>query len=407
MPARWAVIFWALLLAAVAGRVAFSNPGFQSVVPIYLAAGQKWADREDLYARVYSLDLYRNPPVVAVGFSALADLPVKVVGLAWRGLGAGLFLLGAWRIRREFLPDLSPARAAVFFVLAGVLVLPALNNGQTNLLLVAAALNGTAAAARGRWTEAAAWLGLAGWLKVYPLALGALVAVVAPWKLIPRLAAVALAGIALPFAVADPEYVLSQYQSFLTYLSSDDRTLSELKRIPRDWSVIARTWFGTVVEARVVQSVSLAVLVGVGTLVAWAAVRGAGRRKVLGLSLGLGTVWMTAFGPATESNTYSLLAVVAAGAVVVPRAPVVAALTWSGVVLLAATVFRGMFPADWRFQVLGPQPLGALLLIPAILSDLVARPATDARPPVFVVVGRIASRIRDRVGVSRPVAARQ
>ena len=105
------------------------------MVPIYLAAGQKWRDSADLYQHTPGLDLYRNPPGVAAAFAALTPLPEKVAGLAWRGGCLAVFLLGLWRFRRDAVPELSPDRAAWLFALAAPLALAPLNNGQVNLLL--------------------------------------------------------------------------------------------------------------------------------------------------------------------------------------------------------------------------------------------------------------------------------
>ena len=110
------------------------------------------------------------------------------------------------------------------------------------------------------------------------------------------------------------------------------------------------------------------------------------------LVLALGSVWMTAFGPATEMNTYAVLAGVAAYLVVAPgpRPRWAAAAAWAGYGLLAASVLRAAFPDDWRFQVLGPQPAGALLLAAAAVGG-VAAPA-DAAP--WVWAARVTGRLR-------------
>jgi hypothetical protein len=84
LASRWAVVVWVALVAGVLVRVAASKPRSQTVVPIYLTAGQRWLASEDLYAPAAGLDVYRNPPVVAAAFAALTPLPVKVAGVVWR-----------------------------------------------------------------------------------------------------------------------------------------------------------------------------------------------------------------------------------------------------------------------------------------------------------------------------------
>ncbi len=386
---RLAVAAWAVLLAAVAGRVAVSGPHSQTVLPIYLTAGQRWAGSEDLYDRPAGSDVYRNPPGVAAVFAPLTRIPPTAAGLLWRGIGAGVFLLGLWRFRRDAVPELSAERAGWMFALSAVLALSSLNNGQVNLLLAGAGLNGTAAAARGRWWQAAGWFAFAGWLKVYPLAVGLLTVVVAPRPLGPRLLAATALGFALPFAWQDPGYVLAQYRSFLTHVGGDDRTYAALVRVPVDWTVVPRVWAGWVVPPGAKAAVSLAAA-------AAAAVGLVYRRPSPVLALVLGSVWMTAFGPATEVNTYSVLAGVAAYLAVAPGPRGVWRAAVGGYGLLAASVVRCAFPEDWTFQVLGPQAAGAVLLgAAALLADR----RRAGRP--FVWGGRVALRWRSRMS-ARP-----
>jgi hypothetical protein len=369
---RLAIVAWVAVTAGVFGRVLASPPRSQTVVPIYLTAGQKWCESADLYQYSPGLDLYRNPPGVAAAFAVLTPLPEKIAGLVWRGACLAVFLLGLARFRRDVIPELSPDRAAWLFTLAAPLALAPLNNGQVNLLLAGFALNGTTAAARGRWWTAAGWFAPMGWIKVYPLAVGLLTALTVPRQLGPRLLLLTAAGFVAPFALADPGYVLDQYRSLAHQYGIDDRTHADLTRVPLDWTVLPRTWLGWVPPKGLTAGVSLIAAVVAAGYVARSLRDRTSGHGVTG-PLVLGSVWMTVFGPATEMNTYSVLAGIAAYLVVSPtprpRWAVYAAMVGYG--LLAASVIRCAFPQDWRFQVLGPQALGALLLAVAAL----ARPA--------------------------------
>ncbi len=385
---RLAVVAWVGLAVGVFGRVAVAPARSQSVMPVYLTAGQRWRAAADLYEPAPGLDLYRNPPGVAALFAALTPLSEKAAGLAWRAASLAVFLLGLWRFRRDAAAELSADRAGWLFALAALLPVPAFNNGQVNLMLAGAGLNGVAAAARGRWWAAAGWLGFAGWLKVYPLALGLLAALVAPRRLGGKLLAVTAAGFALPFALHDSGYVLTQYQGFVRSLGADDRTHAALVRVPLDWTVLARTWLDWVPPRELTAAVSLA-----AAAVAAGLVLGARTSRPLVLALALGSVWMTAFGPATEMNTYSVLAGVAAYLAVAPgpRPRWAAAAAGAGYWLLAAAVLRGLFPEDWRFQVLGPQAAGALLLAAAAVGGAAPLPAPAA---AWVWAARVTGRSR-------------
>jgi hypothetical protein len=404
---RVGVSLWVLLLLGIGVRVAVSSPRSQTVVPIYLAAGHRWLAADDIYRLDSGLDVFRNPPPVAAAFAALTPFPERAAGVVWRELGAAVFLLGLWRFHRAIVPELSSSRAGWWFALAGLLVVQALNNGQVNLLMIGAALNGAAAAARERWWESAAWFGLAGWLKLYPFAFGLLAAVAAP-RLAWRLAVVALLGFALPFATQQPDYVLSQWRQYVGYLGADDRTYAYvINRVPFDWTLLPRVWTGHVVTADVAKVVSLIAAAGAALAVGFTALA-VERRRALGLAVALGSVWVTAFGPATEANTYSVLAAAAAHLCVAGswRGRTFA---WAGTALLAASVLRGAFPQDWRFLILGPQPIGALLLIPAAILTWLGVPTAVTTQPTIVWAARIMRRGRqlepapERPAVSPPV----
>ena len=375
---RLAWTLWLVLVAAVGVRVAVSKPTSQTVVPIYLAAGERWLRGESLYAPVQGLDVYRNPPVIAAGFAALTPLPEKLAGLLVRGVSVALFLTGLLRVRRTLLPVWSASRAGWLFALAVIPAVPSVNNGQLNLLIAALALHGVAASATGRWSASAAWLGVAGWVKVYPLALALLVVLVAPRTFAFKLTTVVLLGFALPLALDDLATVRTQYAEYAESLQLDDRTHHDLSRVPRDWTALPRMWLNWTPSEPLTKLVSLFVAAGLAALVL---VR---RRRPLVESLLVALVgshvWMTAFGPATEMNTYSLLAAVAPLVLLAPGSSRGRqALAAVGYALLAATVLRGTFPNDRDFNVLGPQALGAILMGAAYLVPGERR---SVRPPV-------------------------
>jgi len=377
---RLAWTLWLALAAAVGVRVAVSKPTSQTVMPIYLAAGERWLRGESLYGPTPGTDVFRNPPVVAAGFAGLTALPEKLTGLFVRGVGVALLLTGLWRVRRTLLPDWGPSRVGWLFALAVVPAIPAFNNGQLNILLAALALHGVAAAAAGRWSASAGWIALAVWVKVYPLALGLLVALVAPRSFAAKFVAVVLLGVALPFAIDDAATVRAQYAEYVTSLRLDDRTHDDLSRVPRDWTALPRMWLHWVSPEPVTKAVSLAVAAGLAALVV------ARRRRPLAASLLAALVgshvWMTAFGPATEMNTYSLLAAVAPLALLTPGlTPGARALAAVGYALLAVTVLRGAFPNDRDFNVLGFQALGAILLGLAYATPRLDAGRVPGEPP--------------------------
>ena len=363
LSTRWAVIVWFALIAGVTGRVATSKPTSQTVIPIYLVAGERWLHAENLYAPIPEFDVYRNPPLIAACFAPLTYLPPKVAGVVVRLVSVALFLWGLLRVRRRLLTELSPSQAGWLFLLATVLVIPSFNNGQVNTLIAAVALHGVAAAYQMKWWQAAIWLSFAGWIKLYPFAIGLLVTLALPWRFGARFLLCAVAGFALPFVLKDFDYVWEQYRDYVRYLGDDDRTYAPLSRVPRDWTALTRSVFDWVPTPTVTKVVSLTVAILFAALVYLH--NHVKRAESLLLALCLSGIWMTAFGPATEMNTYSLLAATAPiiGVMYSPQPRWRMALAWFGYGLLAITVMRGMFPDDWKFNVLGPQALGTLLLL--------------------------------------------
>lgn len=368
-----AVWVWAALVLGVLGRAAFASADSQSVVPVYLKAGERWLAGDGLYAlRSGELDVYRNPPGVAALFAALSLLPAKPAALLWRVLGIGLFAGGLRHFLRHAAPDVRTDRQrSDFWIVAAVVVLLSFNNGQVNLFIVAGVVWGVALAAEGRWWAAAFGFAFATWLKIYPLAAGLLACVVEPTKLGWRMAIALAVLFGLAFVCQHPQYVWDRHVEMAQTLQEDDRTAGGFARCPRDWTMIPRVWFGVAMPRQV--TLPVACLSGVG-LAACVYLR---RRTadVWPRVMCLGLLWLTLFGPATELNTYGLLAPAVAWACVCGWAH-----RWQrALVALAATalvvpILRGMFPPSWGFQLLEVPALSGLALLAAVVT----------RPPVPV-----------------------
>jgi hypothetical protein len=392
---RFAIGVWIALLGGVLGRVAIDSTEAQTVLPIYLEGGLRWAHGEPLYAPMpEGLDVYRNPPVVAVLTVPFTRLPQRAAALIWRVLFISLYLLGLFQFLRDCAPPkadptpqppprsgegefpisnplrfgeggsrsepsgvLSPLRRSIFFMLSAVLVLSSFNNAQLNLLLVASALLGTAAAARGSWWASAFWLTLAAQVKIYPLALVGLVCVIFPRTMIWRSALLMILGLALPFAASDPQYALDQYRSFAEASKADDRSDAPMVRGPRDWTRLVRV-FGPIPVPREI-TLPLSALAGIAFAV-WVTLTRKENRLRLAFCLGL--LWMVLFGPSTEMNTYSILAPVAAWLACRERSGLFA---WLGAGMLLAAILRAAFPSDFTHGLGFMQPFAAIVLLVA------------------------------------------
>jgi hypothetical protein len=382
-----AVAVWVVALLIISVRVV-AGPRVRTVFPIYTHAGENWVAGADLYEFTPGIDVFRYSPGVAALFVPWQWLPLGVGGALWRLVNAGVFFGAlAWWARAAVPRPYDARRFAALLLLVAPMAGASLNNGQINLLLTALMVTAVTAVAVGRWNLAAAALTLSILLKLYPLALALLLVAAYPRKLGWRLALGLALGLALPFALQRPGYVADQYAYWWHHVSSDDRGEAPLQMAYRDLRLLFRVWLVpmSLPAYHLVQLASgaaLAVLALAGRRAGWPA-------PVLATRLlAVGCCWMTALGPATESSTYTLLAPSLAAALVAawsdPGARVSRRVLTVGYGLFVVVMLAGLFPRDWRTQALGPQPVGALLLLGVVLAesvrDLVGRRAAQAVP---------------------------
>lgn len=368
---RLAVMVWAAILLAVCGRGVL-QPRSHSVYPIYAGAAERWLQGEDLYQAIPGYDYYRYSPLVAVLFVPLHLLPDAAGGVLWRLLNAGVYLgCLAWWSRVALPVPLSRSQRALLFLLVVPLSIGSLNNAQGNALVLGLLLATTAAAATKRWNLAALCIALACLFKLYPVALGLLLAAVYPRRFAPRLAGALAVGLLLPFVLQHPGYVADQYVRWTDHLVSYDRHSAQAGAWYRDALLLTRVWLAPLGRQGylVMQLVAAA---GVAGLCLAARRAGWPARRLLALLLGLGCCWMTAFGPATESCTYILLAPSLAWALIQAwrdRQPRwVRALLLASLALLWLSQAAIWFPKPRRLHELGAQPFAALLFLTCLIA---------------------------------------
>jgi hypothetical protein len=355
-----ALAAWAIALLAVA--VAVSRPGKAGkLYPTFVAAGEHFKNGDPVYGRIPpDQDQYRYSPLVAAAFAPWSELPTPIGAVLWRWLQAGAFLLALRAWSRVAVPQVSfPALAILCLPLA----LGNVFNAQLNPLVAALLLAGLTAFARDRYWLAAVAVAGATAFKVYPLAVGLLLCVIEPRRFAPRLFLAVAVGFALPFAFQSPEYISHQFADWFERVGTDDRTNQPLERGYHDFQKLLRRWG---------EPTPLAAYRGTEVLAGCAA---AGlvylsRRQSHGhrvqLCAGLGLIWCTLFGPATESATYMLLAPVAAQAVIAVTSRLLWERVWvRGAYLLLLSVPVALwFPRSVSdpYRALIPQAHGALIL---------------------------------------------
>jgi hypothetical protein len=216
-------------------------------------------------------------------------------------------------------------------------------------------------------------------LKIYPLAIALLMLVVYPRQLGWRLLLALGIGLALPFTLQHPGYVLEQYAHWFQLLATDDRRDFALTQGYRDFYLLTR-FFGAPMPPHLYLALQLMAAAGVAGICLAGRLSNWPRKHLVQTLLTLGCCWMIVFGPSTESSTFILLAPALAWALVDSfragrpawsRATLVLVMAMF-VVTFTATWFPG--GRDW-FYVL--QPVSALLFFVERLLRCRPQPGDD------------------------------
>jgi hypothetical protein len=375
---RWAtiaVLVWAGILLACCGRDLLASRT-KSVYPIFAAAARRWPAGADLYDLLApGLDRFRYSPAVAALLVPFSLLPDGLGAIVWRFVNAGVYLGAlAWWIRVVLPAALTTTQRAALFLLVVPLSIGSLNNGQSNALVLGLLLAAGAGARTDRWNVAAGCTTAACLFKVYPIAVGLLLAAVYPRRFAARLALALALGLALPFGLQHGRYVAEQYASWLHHFQAYDRQCLIAELWYRDIRLMYRPWLGaldlaTYTTMQILVAAAMAAFCLAGRCAGWP------RERVLVVLFALGSCWMTVLGPATESCTYILLAPTLAWALLQ---------TWQtrrvgpvpGLIVTSYGLFVGCQMAVWfpfgrDIHTLGLQPLAGLLLLAGILFPMI------------------------------------
>jgi hypothetical protein len=312
---------WAIVLLVICVRVGIS-PHRQSVYSVdYVTAGAHWFHGQEVYTAsrhfVYS-------PLAAAAFTPFSAFPLRVSNILWRLFGAAALLLAAAAWMRSGISGLGDARAPDSWsrsVTTGLLLLLPLavgnlNLGQLNVLVLAVTAAGVLAVHRRHWNLAALLLAGTAFMKIYPVAVGLLLALLFPRQLSWRLL-LALVGLFLfSLVIQRPAYAWGEYRHWAATLHADDRLDIDLYSSWRDFGFLLRACGVPLPDQayRVMEIAcggALAVFLLVGK---WR--RNWPESRLLGGAFSLGCAWMVLFGPATEAATYIIVALPVCAALV-------------------------------------------------------------------------------------------
>jgi hypothetical protein len=305
-------------------------PHQNSVFIVFRDAGRAWLAARPLYSQVGK---YLYSPLAAAFFAPFALLPDWAGSAFWRLLTGLTYLVAVFAWYRRFdsssrlrssieeategagassggLFSSSSSSSSVRVVLGLLLLLPLsignLNNGQASPFIIALLVFGCMAALDGRWTLAAGCISFAAFFKIYPLAIGLLLAAIEPRKLSWRLGLGLLIFGGLSLVLQRPPYVIEQYRDWWLSLGADQRRVSTELGSWRDVWLLLR-----ILHLRITVAGYALVQAGAALAAAifcWWRSRTSDRSAVVWSAFTVGCLWITLFGPSTELATYVFIA---------------------------------------------------------------------------------------------------
>lgn len=364
----FALLVWVVGLIGV-GVAGYFRPRVHTVYPIYAVAARDWvAGRPDLYRhQAETTEVFRYSPTFAIATIPFALLPAEWGNATFTLLNGAAFAVGLWVWVRHGLGWRPTPNQTAAMVLAAAVVVPiSLATAQANLVMTGLVLLGLTAAAHDRWWAAGAALAAATLVKVYPLALALVLAVVC-WRRFPLPFAVALAGLlAVPFLTQTPDYVSGRYAEWWEHIRhSDTLNVERARNLAKLFELT-----GCPMPADVLRLIAAAA----GGVVLLVALVPDGRRVRLTRLLGWFSVWSLLYSPGTENATYAILAPSLAEALVRHR-------WWPSRVVLGVTILvagpanTDLFGrlANLFGERLGGPAIAAVLYQGWLVGELIAR----------------------------------
>jgi hypothetical protein len=212
---RWWLAFYLVSAACVAvQRTVFAT---ENNFLIFRAAAAHLEHGRDLYAAYPAehADHFKYSPTFALLFAPFALLPVVAGYVLWAVACASAIFKGV-------ASALPPGPAVVALALSWLAVVGDLQRAQSNALCAGLMILAFACFERGAAWRAAIAIGTATFVKLFPIVAVAL-ALFSPRKIrtIAIVAAMLLAGAALPLLVTAPSTLIMQYRSWAAILASD------------------------------------------------------------------------------------------------------------------------------------------------------------------------------------------
>jgi Glycosyltransferase family 87 len=315
------LIVLGLWLAVILGVMirGIAAPHQNSVFTVFRDAGRAWLGAQPLYSQVGK---YLYSPLAAAFFAPFASIPHWAGSALWRLTnGVAYFVaVSRWFSGRGELPLVrgtgdkakgNPDEGELMLTVLGLLLLLPLsignlNNAQASPLIIALLLFGCLAFLNERWTLAAGCIAFAAFFKIYPLAIGLLLAVIEPRRMGWRLVLAVLIFGALSLVLQRPAYVIDQYRDWWLCLGGDQRRVSTELGFWRDaWLLLRILHVPITVPGYAVLQAGTAIA---AAIFCWWRSKSWDRAAVVWSALSIGCLWITLFGPSTELATYVFIA---------------------------------------------------------------------------------------------------
>lgn len=301
VPLGAATVAWILVGIAASVHVIVS-PERHSLWPVFRAGAQSWWNGRNIYV---GAQYFTYSPAFAVLLAPLAVLPGVLGNILFDLGGLALLFYATRRLTRRVFPEpvLSHYEPAVL-LLSLAPVVRSVWSSQAHTWSAALIFLAAAALVEQRWWAAAFCLALAVHLKLSPVVLAGMVAVIWPRVMSWRLPAALGAWALLPVVRGDPRQAMRMYGQWLERLQ-----VQAARRYPSFRDV--RHVFEVVnVQVPVTAYNALQVVAGLGVLLwAWRLHRrGVENVWLVSGIFALTIAYMLLFGPAVEFVQYPLLA---------------------------------------------------------------------------------------------------
>lgn len=303
---RLAIILW-IILTVILTVKGIMQPTRRSVYGCFAAGARDFWSSQEHYGR----DGYYYGPTFALAFSPFAHLPDPMGATLWNWFNVAVFLYALQRFHREVLaPRWPKVTLGALLCVTIIGATRSLYSAQSNALLLALVLLAVVEIIHRRWWRVALCLALPVHIKIWPLAIAALLLLRYPRELVLRWSAFVAILAAAPLLTHPPVYVVKYYGMWQSCLA--ERQM-EAQRWPgyRDAWTLWETTVGPIDK-----HIYTAVQLGAAALLAgwclFAKFKRYDERTVLWMTVNLWTVWQMFLGPGSERLTVIIVAPCAA-----------------------------------------------------------------------------------------------